>query len=59
MPLLTNNLPYDLQATYFNVGYGACGDHDSNSEHIVAVSRLRPFSDIHDNNGQLARLKSL
>ena len=31
----------NLQATYFEVGLGACGHTDSNGEHIVAVRQFR------------------
>ena len=34
---LTDGSLYDLQATYFDVGLGACGHVDSNNDHIVAV----------------------
>lgn len=31
-------LPLIMQGTWFDVGLGACGDYDTNSDKIVAIS---------------------
>lgn len=53
------NSPYYTQATYYDVGLGACGEKDQNSDHVVAVChtsrRIYPYNP----DNQLGGLKSL
>jgi hypothetical protein len=50
---------YNLQATYFDVGLGACGHTDKNADHIVAVRHFDSSKQTYNNDNQLAGHRAL